>query len=135
MSKLYDAYATSKDAEANGIWVSEPGGRFKLARMGGANTKYQRALTAAMKPYMREMQLGLLDEATVEPIMRKVFLDTILLDWEIEADDDGTPGPAFNVDNATKLFADLPDLYAALREKAGSYANYRAASIQDAAKN
>lgn len=134
MSKLYDTYKTDKSAEANGVWVDEAGSSFKLARMGGANTRYQRALSAAMKPHMREMQLGLLDEAVAEPIMRKVFIDTVLLDWKEVTDEDDAP-MSFSKDNATKLFDDLPDLYARLREQAGSYANFRSAVLQDAAKN
>lgn len=131
---LYTAYKTDKTAEANGVWYEDSGARFKLARMGGANTRYQRALTAAMKPHMREIQLGVLDESTIEPITKRVFLDTILLGWEGVTDEAEQP-LEFNRDNAVKLFDDLPDLYARLRDQAGSYANYRAATLQDASKN
>lgn len=134
MSKLYDMYKTDKSAEEKGVWVDEGPSRFKLARMGGANTRYQKALTAAMKPHMREMQLGLLDESVAEPIMRKVFIETVLLDWDNVDGEDDLP-MTFSRDNATKLFDDLPDLYTRLREQAGSYANYRAAALQEAAKN
>jgi hypothetical protein len=145
MSKLYEAYRTDKSAEANGVWVREGDAEFCIARMGGANTKYQRALTAAMKPHMREMQLGMLDEAIAEPIMRKVFIETVLLGWrytdeksvlhEDEVLDEQDAPLLFNQENAEKLFADLPDLYARLREQAGSYANYRAALLADLSKN
>jgi hypothetical protein len=149
MSKLYDNYATDKSAESTGVWIEDSGAAFKLARMGGANIKFQRALTTAMKPYMREIQLGVIDDAVLEPVMRKVFIDTILLDWRwTDTQEDGTavvheheiPGAddlpvAYNADNAVKLFADLPDLYARLRTEAQSYANYRAATLAVASKN
>lgn len=134
MSKLYSAYKTDKIAEEKGVWVPESGSKFLLARMGGANTRYQRALALAMKPHMREVQLGLIDEATAEPIMRKVFIDTVLLDWQEVADENDVPMD-FSAANADKLFADLPDLYSRLREEAGSYANYRAEALKQSAGN
>lgn len=149
MSKLYDNYATDKTAESIGVWIEDSGAAFKLARMGGANVKFQRAMAAAMKPYMREIQLGVIDDAILEPVFRKVFIDTILLDWRWSEDNgDGTftvhehevPGPddlpmQFNSDNAVKLFSDLPDLYSRLRTEAQSYANYRASTLSVASKN
>jgi hypothetical protein len=145
MSKLYDNYQTDKAAELNGVWIDDSGASFKLARMGGANTKFQKAMTAAMKPYMREIQLGVIDDAALDPILRKVFIDTILVDWKW-TDEDGTvheheiPGAddmpvAFSSDAAVKLFADLPDLYSRLRTEAQSYANFRASTLAVAAKN
>lgn len=150
MSKLYENYRTDRGAESTGVWIEDSGAAFKLARMGGANVKFQRAMTAAMKPYMREIQLGVIDDAVLEPVLRRVFIETILLDWRwTEISEDGNtqtvhdheiPGPddlpvAFNSDNAVKLFADLPDLYARLRTEAQSYANYRAATLAVASKN
>lgn len=150
MSKLYDNYATDKGAESTGVWIVDSGAEFKLARMGGANIKFQRAMTAAMKPFMREIQLGVADDATLEPVLRKVFIDTILLDWrwtevndetgEVTTHEHELQGPddmplAFNPDNAVKIFTDLPDLYARLRNEAQSYANFRAAALNAASKN
>lgn len=145
-SKLYDAYKTDKDAEQNGVWTDpEAGVSFKLARMGGANSKYQRALAQAMKPHMREAQLGLLEESVADPIMQKVFIETVLLGWKSYDDEgkekdgviDGPDGQplSFSKDNAKKLFSDLPDLYMRLREYASSYANFRSAVLAEASKN
>jgi len=142
MSKLYDNYLTDKGAEATGVWIDDSGASFKLARMGGANVKFQRAMTTAMKPYMREIQLGVIDDTALEPIVRKVFAETILLDWKNVTgpsnpetpDVDGDPID-FSSDAAIKLFADLPDLYARLRTEAQSYANFRASSLAVASKN
>jgi hypothetical protein len=145
MSRIYDAFKTSKDAEQNGVWINIPGGRFKLARMGGANLKFQRALQAATRPMMREIQMGLADDAALDKIMRKVFVDTVLLDWESDDDDGKTREHQidgdddlplmFSKDAAYKLFDDLPDAYAQLREQASSYSNYRAAAVENIAKN
>lgn len=142
MSKLYDNYQTDKGAESTGVWIDDSGASFKLARMGGANTKFQRAMTAAMKPYMREIQLGVIDDAALEPILRKVFIDTILVDWKgvtgpsnpETPDVEGDPIP-FSADAAVQLFADLPDLYSRLRTEAQSYANFRASTLAVASKN
>lgn len=134
-SGLYAAYQTDKDAERDGVWLDEAGGaRFLIARMGGSNVKFQKALTAAMKPYTRELQLNIADNDALEPVMKKVFIDTILLDWEFVPGEDGTLLD-FTKENAEKILKDLPDLYARLREQATAYTNYRAAAIKDIAKN
>lgn len=154
MSRLYDTYRTDKSAEASGVWYEDSGVEFLLARMGGANTKFQKAMTTALKPYMREIQLGMVDETTVEEASRKVFLDHILLDWrwteKVEAAGDAPaatvvhaheiPGEddlpvKFSRAAADKLFDDLPDLYTRLREQSQSYANYRVLALQAASKN
>lgn len=142
MSRLYDAYKTSAKAEQEGVWVPLAGARFKLARMGGANLKYQRALTAATRPHMREIQLGQADEKALEAIMLTVFIETILIDWEnveepgVEPNELGeVPMVPCNKDTARKLFTDLPDLYVQLREQAQQFANYLASSVELAAKN
>lgn len=145
MSRLFDNYRTDATAEAKGVWVADSGCEFLLARMGGANTAYQRAMTQAMKPHMRELQLNMMDEATLEPLMRRVFLDTVLLDWRTPKDDgtydehtipDENDLPvSFSKDAANALLNELPDLYARLREQAQSFANYRASALSVAAKN
>lgn len=138
-TRLYDAYKTSGSAEQTGVWVPLAGARFKLARMGGSNVKFQRALSAATRPHLREIQLGMADEKALEEIMLKVFIDTILLDWDGVEDPDSLDEPPaslpFNKDNAKRILSDLPDLYNQLREQAQSFANFLASSVEVAAKN
>lgn len=134
MSGLYDLYATDKAAEKEGVWVAKGDAQFKLARMGGANGRYQRDLTQVMKPHLREAQLGLMDNAVAEALLQKVFIDTVLLDWKNVAGADGAELP-FNKENATKLLKDLPDLYLELRESASNYASFRASTLETAVKN
>jgi hypothetical protein len=134
-SGLYEAYETSKNAERDGVWVEDVGGaRFLVSRMGGSNSKFQKALTAAMKPHLREIQLNIIDNEALEPVMRKVFIDTILLDWEFVTDREGAV-LAFSKENAAKLFNDLPDLYSRLREQASNYTNFRASALKVASGN
>lgn len=134
-SALYAAYETSKPAESNGIWCDDVGGsKFKLARMGGANVRFQKALAKAMKPFTREIQLGLAENEVLDPVMREVFIETVLLDWEGVTGRDGAVLP-FSKEAAEKLFADLPDLYTRLREQAQAYTNFRAAALQAVAGN
>lgn len=130
---LYNTYETNKSAEENGVWYEDSGVCVKLARMGGANTRYQKALTAAMKPHLREINLGLADDATIEKKMRKVFINTIMLEWDA-TEEDGLSIP-LNENTVGALFDALPDFYVRLRDFASSYANYRAAELEAAAGN
>lgn len=119
---------------------------FMLSRMGKSNKRYTKAFEAATRPYRRQIELKTLGEKTAEDMLRKVFCDTILLGWaniqnekvngvllfpEI-AENANVP---FNVENALSLFETLPELYDELSAQASDVSLFRAAVVEDEAKN
>ena len=135
MSNLYAQYETSDKFEKDGVdlEVSE-GVRFRVARSGGQNKKYQQILAKLMKPYQRQFDQGTLDNDKAGNIMQLAFIKGCLLGWEGVTDRNDKP-MEFNEGNALKLFGDLPDLFAQLQEQAGKVSNYRIEDIEEAAGN
>lgn len=135
MSGLFGAFKTNNEAEKTGRWFNFttanedgtlPG--FKLARMSKSNPVYQTAMEATAKELRREIELDILTEDAADPIFRKVFIDTILVEWRHVQDANNQVIP-FSKENAEALFEELPDLYAVLVEEARKLANFRAKAV------
>lgn len=127
---LYKLFKTNQNLETDGIFIeygTTPEGkptRIKIARSGGANKAFSKALEKATRPHRKAIQNGLLDNATADRLFKDVFAETVVLGWENVEGPDGSPLP-FTRENALKLFDDLPDLFADLREQAGNVALFR----------
>lgn len=136
MSELYQQYGTDTKMEKEGIWYEagnlKPEGdekvgkpiRFLIARAGGANQAFGKALEHLTKPYKRQIQTNNLSNEIAEELYRDAFVATVLKDWQNVKDRTGKE-LNFNTDNARMVLKDLPDLYAALKEVAGTAALYR----------
>lgn len=128
---LYRVFKTDAKSEVEGVWVeyaTEPGkppAKFKVARAGGANTKYAKALDAELKPYRPLLARGQLDDKTAELAYATAFAKGVLLDWENVTDEAGAP-LAFSVESAVRLFTDLPELFKDLQVQASRLAPFRA---------
>lgn len=139
---LYKQFATNKESETLGIWVeyqddeTEQGKspRFLVARAGGANTEYAKALERQVKPFRKQIQMGALPMKALERIQKQVFCETVLREWQNVTDAEGKPIP-FNYENALKVMTDLPDLYEDLHTRANSMANFRDEVREGEAKN
>lgn len=103
---------------------------FRIARAGGTNQRFLKAMERATKPYRRQIQTETIDPKVSKRLYMEAFVDTVLLGWENIEGADGAPLD-FNRDNAIKLFTDLPDLFLDLSEQAGKQALFRA-EVQDA---
>jgi hypothetical protein len=127
---LYKLFKTNENLETDGIWLEygqtadgKPV-RIKIARAGGHNVAFAKALEKATRPYKKAIQTGTLDDKTATRLYREVFADTVVLGWENVEGPDGQP-MEFNNANVLKLFEDLPDLFADLREQANNVALFR----------
>lgn len=137
---LYSQFQTDKNVEKEGV-VLEYGktkdGRIisiRIARAGGANTRYSKLLEAATKPYRRQLQNETMDNDVAESLTQKVYAQAVVLGWENVEDADGNP-MEFNVDNCVKLFKDLPDLWADIQNQATRAALFRQDILEADAKN
>lgn len=131
----YAAYKTDESRETKGVILDlGDAGKYRIARAGGANQKFQKRLAAITKPYRRAIQTGNIDEKLADSLMAKVYAETVLLSWEDVTGEDGQPLP-FNVDNAVKLFTDLPDLFKDIRQTADDASLFRLDIVETDAKN
>lgn len=138
---LYEQFHTDKKLEKEGILLQygeNSKGQpvcLRIARAGGANERFSKRLDVASKPYRRQIQTETIDTGTVTRMMRQVYAETVVLDWEnVELavkDADGNPTGEFtpaeySVANCLQLFDDLPDLWLDVQDQAGRAALYRA---------
>lgn len=142
MSGLFRNYKTNSDKEVTGIEVAFPDATnddgtvpvFIIARMGGSNTTYQKALEAATRPYRRQIELNALKNEVANNLLLGVFATTILLGWRNVQNAEGGD-LIYGRKEAIELMQALPDLYARLRDEATIAANYRDESLEAQAKN
>lgn len=135
---LYSQFKSDTNLEKTGIliqygFVTQPNGdpdlnkpiSFRIARAGGSNQAYAKRVEAETKPYRRQIQTETIDTKVAEQIMKKVFVETVLLGWENVQDEEGKE-LAFTKENALKLLTDLPDLYDDLVRQSNKAALFRA---------
>lgn len=137
MSSLYEAFSTNKKAEVEGIILEYPdcgGAEIRIARAGGENKKFLRAIEKAAKRHRSQIRTDTLGVDTNRRIMQEVYAETVILGWENVTDRDGNPLP-FNKENCLQLFQDLPALWDDIVEQANSIALFREHVREESAKN
>lgn len=137
---LYKQFKTDEALETDGIWIeygtTEAGQpiRIKIARAGGRNTAFSKALERTTRPYRKAIQTGMLDNKTADNLYKDVFAETVVLDWINVEGPDGQL-LEFKKENVVKLFNDLPDLFNDLREQAANAALFREEVLEGALGN
>lgn len=127
---LYKQFKTDEALETDGIWIeygtTEAGQpiRIKIARAGGRNTAFSKALERATRPYRKAIQAGSLPKDVVEDLYLDVFARAVVKGLENFEDKDGADLP-FTVDSIKYLAKELPDLYADWQEQANRLAVFR----------
>ena len=131
----YKQFQTSTEHEKEGVWLDlDDAGSFKLARAGGGNKRYQKRLEALMKPYRRAIQTETLSDEKANELLRQVFADAVILDWEGVTGPDGKPLECTR-ENVIQLLTDLPDLFATIRDTAQNESVYRQHILEEDSGN
>lgn len=140
---LYDQYKTNKDLEVSGIFfeageIKEKDAhgndvvlpiRFKIARSGGANASFAKAMERESKPYKRAIQTKTLSNDQANTIFLRAFVAGSLLGWENVRDANNQP-MQFTFDSAVNLLTELPDLFTDLREASQDASLFREAELE-----
>ena len=135
---LRRSFGTSKDAEKRGVWVKPPLDEdidcaFLLARMSRVNRNWATKVTKVYRQKRRKLDAGALtDEETLEATKR-IFCETVLLDWRGINNKEGTPIP-YSVEAAIQIMTELPDLYDYLQEEAQSLLTYQTEDVDATGK-
>lgn len=107
---IYRQFKTSGKHESEGVWLDYgDGGRVRVARAGGSNKTYLKAMERLSRKHKRQLQLDILPSEVQQRVMREVVADTIVVEWEIK----GENGEVIPGDRASiiKTFEDLPDFF------------------------
>lgn len=144
MGRMYQAYKTDSELERKGVVYEFDGFRITLARSGGSNSLYQQRLEALTKPYRRAIQTETISEKKSNELLMQAYIDTVVVNWEVQAEDEswvqGIEGPdgeiqPFNKENVKFAFEQLPDLYLDIKELSNKTQGYKAAQLENEAKN
>ena len=124
---LYQEFETDEKRERDeGIHIEIPqtGSKFYFKRAGGANT----AFTRFIEKENRKQRVGGRDitSEAAEPILAEGLARFCMIDWENVTDRKGKKLD-FSIDNAIKLFTDLPSLMLIIYTQAASAENFLAA--------
>lgn len=137
---LFKQYKTDTDLEKRGIYLdfglNSKGApiRFLIARAGGSNDAFNKAMEAKVKPIKRQIQNETVELAQIEKLTREVYCRTVVLGWEGVEDENDQP-ISFNYENAVALFTALPDLFRDIQEQAQKGVSFRAELLETDAKN
>jgi len=125
MSNTYKKFQTNKEAEQKGVVLDYGDGMcIRIARAGGSNIKFEKAVQSKMRKYELQSKHGLLEPEQMRTIFREVLAETVVLGWEGVTDENGA-SMTFTKDNAIKLFTDLPDLMDDVLEQSRKVALFR----------
>lgn len=132
---IYDKLQTNADLEKKGVEFEPfPGdGVFVLARAGGSNNKWKKALEKKTRQF-RGRQASKLDDDQMKAITLEIFIETVLLGWS-EVKDRDDKELKYSKTNAKTLFDDLPELFEILMESANNSSFYLREVQQSQAKN
>jgi len=109
--------------------------RFKLAYMSSSNKKMSKLTAELTKPYKRQIDNGTLPEKISEDIALKVFVRSVLLDWDNVIVEEGAAPLPFEEDVAIELMTEFRTLFEHLLMLARDFGNFKQADNEDIAKN
>lgn len=126
---LRGSFKTDKRIEVKGIEVDYGTSIFTIARAGGSNKAYKKALAKALKPLRAAIEADNIDDDRAQPTLIKVFVENCVLGCKVLVDGkevDGLEGAnegeviPFTAEACIKLLTELPELYRDLLDKAMS---------------
>lgn len=137
---------TDQNLETEGVWnkfTDADGGEFRvnLARAGGSNHKYNKALTRIAK--QMGFRLGSMSAAENKALYRELLVEHCIKGWETKVDGtwqsgidfDGEGLLAVTKENLLMVLTELPDLSDQLFQHANEMGAYRDEELEEAAKN
>jgi hypothetical protein len=140
---MYDIFETDENLETAGIWLDYGDFRVRIASAGQGNKKYVKYAEKALKPVRRAMQAGAVSNERSMAIMADIYVNTIVLAWEVKTADGWKPGiegrdgeiVPFNKEEVTKVFDSLPNLFIDIQEQAAAISNFRKQEIEEDSGN
>lgn len=130
----YKSFKTDPKVEVEGVWANYGDFRIRHARAGGANMAFARAMEKIGRKYRKQIELDVIREERALKMMREVYADTVILDWEGVTDENEQP-MEFTRENVIRLFKDLPDLFLDIQDSAKSPKAFRDAINEVDEKN
>ena len=140
---LYGAFKTSPKLETEGIRLDFPGARIMVARAGGANQAYNKAMKRIAAKHRQALENRTLDDDLALKSLRRAYAETVVVDWQTEKDGewvDGIEDENGNIVPATAdaieaIFIAIPDLFMQVKTEAENFSNFLASNLEETIKN
>ncbi len=135
MTSPYTIFSTDKNLESGaGVDICYPGFTITIHRAGGSNAKYANALRDKARPHSKMIANGMLDDTIAAKMLIEAFAESVIVGWKGVTDENGVELP-FSIENCVKLFTDLPDLYADIKNQAEDFKVFQKANEETERKN
>lgn len=132
---IYEKFGTDKKSEQEGIILDYGDGvTIKIARAGGSNVRFEKAVQQKMRKFGLQAKHDLLEPEQMRSVMREVFAETVVLDWTGFTDKEGETLP-LNRENIIKVFTDLPDLFDDVLEQSRKASLFKQTLLESEAGN
>ena len=147
---MYKNFKTSADLESKGIELDYGEFIVTIARAGGANNKFKRVTERMTKPYRRAMATNTMDNEVAENLMREIYAEAVILDWQTKTGETKEGGRTFEKgiepptgdkllpvtkENIVLTLKNLPDLFQDIQSQAQTVALFRQNIVEDDAGN
>ena len=130
----FDQFESDVSLEQDGVWVQVGTMGFKVARAGGDNDEFVKAVSKRFKPYQAALSADTFPKEMAHDLVVGVFVDTVIKDWKDVYGRDKQP-IAFSKEAAKQLFIELPNLFMAVQAEAQKLSNFRRENLEAAAGN
>jgi hypothetical protein len=132
---IYKSFKTDPDVEKKGVWLDYPDGvSILVARAGGANKTFIKAMERVYKSHKHAFETGRMDRDVANKLSVEIYAKTVVLDWKNVTDEHGVELP-FTYDNVVKVLTDLPDLFTDIQTQAQEQSYFLESVRADSAKN
>lgn len=136
-SKLYKLFGTNTKRELEGVDVCVGSDKdtdpvFVVARAGGHNTDYLKALTQQYTKSSPQLRSAVTPEED-RKLLIELYYRNVIKSWRNVTDAKGND-MAFTKDNMVKLFTDLPDLWDFLRTVANDVSRFQEEFAEETVK-
>jgi hypothetical protein len=152
MTDLGTMFKTNPEREVEGVVLCFGDAEIRVARAGGANTKFTRLFEERTRPYRKQIEMKVIKDDVMVRLLAEVYAESILVSWrtrivtkdEFDADvvsyDDtitvNGEKLVFNRDNAIKLLTSVPLVFQEVREVSMAFTNFQdAEALETDAKN
>lgn len=145
---LKNTFGTDRNLETKGVIVDFGSVRVLVARAGGSNQAYSKALADAARPHRRAIANEVIDEGLADRIMHQAFAEHVVKqietkvdgEWRVGIDPTDLGRPAGDLlpvtdENILELFRALPDFFRAIQDEANRLSNFRHAVNEKLAGN
>lgn len=126
-------YGTNKEKETAGVWIELlQGVKVKVKRAGSCNKDFSFAMSRALKPYNRQLQMGVVDPAKLREININLYATHIVTDWQgIEIEGKVIP---FSKEKFVEISTMLPEFFDDVCLAATEIANFQEAEQEELVK-